>query len=51
MRTYYKVEGKNGEVIVMENNGIISFVPDDEGNPDYQRYLNPQAEQSTPNLS
>jgi hypothetical protein len=28
-----------------------AFIPKDEANSDYQRYLNPQAEQSTPNLT
>ena len=27
------------------------FIPTDPANADYQRYLNPEAEQSTPNLS
>ena len=31
--------------------GKIWWIPLDEGNADYQRYLNPEAEQSTPNLS
>jgi hypothetical protein len=30
--------------------GIVSFVPMVDGNSDYQRYLNPEAEQSTPIL-
>jgi hypothetical protein len=29
----------------------ISIIPNDPANSDYQRYLNPEAEQSTPNLS
>ena len=28
--------------------GTLSFIPMDEANSDYQRYLNPEAEQSTP---
>ena len=28
-----------------------AFIPMDDGNSDYQRYLNPEAEQSTPNLA
>jgi hypothetical protein len=28
--------------------GSVSFIPMDEANSDYQRYLNPEAEQSTP---
>jgi hypothetical protein len=37
--------------IIRENeDGSFSFIPKDEANSDYQRYLNPEAEQSTPNL-
>jgi hypothetical protein len=32
------------------DDGSVSFIPKDEANSDYQRYLNPEAEQSTPNL-
>jgi hypothetical protein len=40
-------EGLNG-VIWYEENGIrVSFLPD-LANAEYQRYLNPEAEQSTP---
>ncbi len=28
--------------------GVVSFVPMVAGNSDYENYLNPQAEQSTP---
>ena len=31
--------------------GVVSFVPMVAGNADYEAYLNPQAEQSTPNLA
>ena len=34
----------------INEDGSISFIPTDPGNSDYQRYLNPEAEQSTPNL-
>jgi hypothetical protein len=30
------------------DDGSVSFIPMDEANSDYQRYLNPEAEQSTP---
>jgi hypothetical protein len=40
------------ETIVRDNeDGSISYIPKDETNSDYQRYLNPEAEQSTPILS
>jgi hypothetical protein len=29
-------------------NGVVSFVPMVAGNADYENYLNPEAEQSTP---
>ena len=28
--------------------GVIAWIPADPANSDYQRYLNPEAEQSTP---
>ncbi len=31
--------------------GTITIVPMDEANSDYQRYLNPEAEQSTPSVT
>ena len=41
------IELDNG-YILMDNDGIISTIPNDPANSDYQRYLNPEAEQSTP---
>jgi hypothetical protein len=38
------IERDNGD-------GSFTYIPIDEGNSDYQRYLNPEAEQSTPNLT
>jgi hypothetical protein len=39
------------EIIWYEENGVrVSFAAD-PANSDYQRYLNPEAEQSTPNLA
>lgn len=44
--------GKVEKLLKQENkDGSVSFIPMDEGNSDYQRYLNPKAEQSTPNLT
>lgn len=34
-----------------DENGLIAWIPIDPANSDYQRYLNPEAEQSTPNLA
>jgi hypothetical protein len=31
-----------------DENGQVAWIPMDEGNSDYQRYLNPEAAQSTP---
>jgi hypothetical protein len=31
--------------------GLVSWIPMVAGNADYERYLNPEAEQSTPNLA
>ena len=33
-----------------DENGKEYFIPKDEANSDYQRYLNPEAEQSTPKV-
>jgi hypothetical protein len=32
----------------INEDGTVSWIPIDEANSDYQRYLNPEAEQSTP---
>ena len=37
--------------ILMDNDGVISTIPNDPAISDYQRYLNPEAEQSTPMIS
>ena len=39
------------EIIQYEENGVLYSIPKDPNNSDYQRYLNPEAEQSTPNLA
>jgi hypothetical protein len=31
-----------------DEDGLVAWIPLDTGNSDYQRYLNPEAEQSTP---
>ena len=39
------------DALVRSNDdGTESWIPMDEGNSDYQRYLNPEAEQSTPSV-
>jgi len=49
---YEKITLDNGKEIIKRKNddGSVSFIPMDEANSDYQRYLNPEAEQSTPNV-
>jgi hypothetical protein len=48
--TYVKEKTVFGDEIIVRTgeNGIISFIPTDPANSDYQRYLNPEAAQSTP---
>ena len=47
---YTETENQDGvKFIVRENDDLtISWIPIDPANSDYQRYLNPEAEQSTP---
>jgi uncharacterized protein involved in tolerance to divalent cations len=52
--TYEKITNELNASIVLkrtDETGEIWWIPMDEGNSDYQRYLNPEAEQSTPNLA
>jgi len=35
-------------IVATDENGKQYFIPKDESNSDYQKYLNPEAEQSTP---
>jgi hypothetical protein len=52
MKTYVeKTTWDNKTMIEMtDENGVISWIPTDPANSDYQRYLNPEAEQSTPSV-
>ena len=47
---YTIIENENHLPVIKaeDENGNILFIPMDESNSDYQRYLNPEAEQSTP---
>jgi hypothetical protein len=48
----YRKEKTSQDFIVRTNeDGSESWIPVNEANSDYQRYLNPEAEQSTPNLA
>jgi hypothetical protein len=50
--TYEIMQLENSEIIVRHNeDGTISSFGKDLENSDYQRYLNPEAEQSTPSLT
>lgn len=46
--TYIIIEFMGDEVITYEKNGFVYSIPKDPANSDYQRYLNSEAEQSTP---
>jgi len=52
MTTYKEVTNEVGVTFIekTEDDGKIWLVPMDESNSDYQRYLNPEAEQSTPSV-
>jgi len=43
--TYTKETTPYGEAIIRDNDGVISVIPIDPANSDYQRYLNPEADQ------
>jgi hypothetical protein len=45
--TYTEVKDENGVLLSVTRSDGAS-IPADESNSDYQRYLNPEAEQSTP---
>ena len=51
--TYKELTNERGDTYIemTTDDGTVSFVPCDPANSDYQRYLNPEAEQSTPNLT
>ena len=52
MTTYEVIKDEDGLETIKRTNadGSISFIPTDPTNSDYQRYLNPEAEQFTPIL-
>ena len=41
----------NKSIKKTEKDGTIWWIPTDPANSDYQRYLNPEAEQSTPSVT
>ncbi len=46
---YEEITNENNEKMLKrtDENGSVSWVPADPSNSDYQRYLNPEAEQFT----
>jgi hypothetical protein len=52
MNTYEIVKNEFGEMLKRtDETGFVSWIPMVAGNSDYEAYLNPEAEQSTPNLA
>jgi ATP/maltotriose-dependent transcriptional regulator MalT len=50
--TYEVIEEEHSSIVKRtDENGNVAWIPMDESNSDYQRYLNPEAEQSTPSLA
>ena len=49
---YEEITNELGDKIIKrtEADGKVSWIPTDPANSDYQRYLNPETEQSTPIL-
>jgi hypothetical protein len=49
---YTEITMAMGDIVIMRDNedGSVTYIPKDEANSDYQRYLNPEAEESTPTL-
>jgi hypothetical protein len=47
--TYEVITTPNGVEMIVRSDG--AWIPMDEANSDYQRYLNPEAEQSTPKVA
>ena len=44
-------ENEYGYLVSENENGSVTFIRMDDDNPEYQRYLNPEAEHFTPNLA
>ena len=50
-QTSKDINGKDIKTVIgVDDAGNVYYIPTDPANSDYQRYLNPEAEQSTPNL-
>jgi hypothetical protein len=49
---YEEIKDEFGTIIkCTKEDGSVLWIPTDPANSDYQRYLNPEAEQSTPILT
>ena len=53
MTTYKKITNEVGIDFIERttDDGVVSWIPMDEANSDYQAYLNPEAEHFTPIVS
>jgi hypothetical protein len=54
MATYEEIKSEEGillSILRTDKDGKSWSIPIDESNSDYQRYLNPEAEQSTPSVT
>jgi len=51
MKLTYEVLADYNTIKATDENGKEYFIPMAEANSDYQRYLNPEAEQSTPSVT
>jgi hypothetical protein len=49
-QTTYEVQ-ENGSIKRTLADGTVHWIPADPANSDYQRYLNPETEQSTPSVT
>ena len=48
MKYTYEEKTELNIILRTDENGVVSSVPIDPANSDYQRYLNPEAEHFTP---
>ena len=48
--TYEEITDEIGNEVIKrtDKNGVVTWIPKDPANSDYQRYLNPEAEDFTP---
>jgi hypothetical protein len=50
MTKYKEITNEIGHIVIerITEDGVVTWIPKDPANSDYQAYLNPEAEQSTP---